>query len=118
MGKLAEILNHLQRGNSEMVSNLTRKAIEEGISPKEVLDRALIEGMNIVGKKYGNHEIFLPEVLLTAKAMYAGMDVLKPLFLKEEVPHRGRIVIGTVQGDLHARTSPLQCRLWERWWNF
>jgi 5-methyltetrahydrofolate--homocysteine methyltransferase len=57
--------------------------------------------MNVIGEQFRNHNIFLPEVLLAAKAMYAGMDQLKPLFIKEDMPAQGKIVIGTVKGDLH-----------------
>ena len=96
-----EISKYLQQGNCEKVATLTQQAIEEKIPPKEVLDTGLIAGMNVIGEKYKVHEIFLPDVLLAAKAMYAGMDVLKPLFLKEGIPTLGRVVIGTVQGDVH-----------------
>lgn len=101
MDILKEISESLQQGNDEEVSSLTRQAMEEKIPPKEILDRSLIGGMNVIGKKYKSHEIFLPQVLLAAKAMYAGMDLLKPMFIKEEMPTIGRVVIGSVQGDLH-----------------
>lgn len=101
MDILEEISKYLQQGNNEKVFALTQKAVEEKIPPKEILDKALIVGMNIIGERYRNHEIFLPDVLLAAKAMYAGMDVLKPLFIKEGIPTIGKVVIGTVQGDLH-----------------
>jgi 5-methyltetrahydrofolate--homocysteine methyltransferase len=91
----------LGRGDAQNVSALTRQAIEEKIPPKEILEQGLIGGMNVVGQKYKAHEIFLPQVLLAAKAMYAGMDVLKPLFLKDGMPSAGKVVIGSVQGDLH-----------------
>lgn len=98
---LRGISETLQSGNSEKVAALTKQAIGREISPKDVLDKGLIAGMNIVGEKYRVHELFLPEVLLAAKAMYAGMDVLKPLFLKDGMPTLGKVVIGTVQGDVH-----------------
>ena len=101
MNKLRLIAEALEVGNKKVVSEETQKAIEEGISPKTILDDGLIAGMNIVGEKFRKHEIFLPHVLLAAKAMYAGMDLLKPLFIKDKIPSRGKIVIGTVQGDLH-----------------
>jgi 5-methyltetrahydrofolate--homocysteine methyltransferase len=100
-----EILNriseNLQQGEDETVGRLTRDAVAEGLPPKRILDEALIAGMNVVGEKFRTHEIFLPDVLLAAKAMYAGMDVLKPLLVREGVPAAGTVVIGTVQGDLH-----------------
>jgi 5-methyltetrahydrofolate--homocysteine methyltransferase len=101
MDVLREISERLQQGDHEAVAALTRKATEEKIPPKEILDKGLIGGMNIVGEKYKKHEIFLPQVLLAAKAMYAGMDLLRPLFTKGAMPTQGKVVLGTVQGDLH-----------------
>ena len=101
MDIVKEISEYLQRGDNEKVFMLTKQAIEKNISPKIILDKGLINGMDIIGKKYKAHEIFLPEVLLAAKAMYAGMDLLKPLFVKEGIPTIGKVVIGSVQGDLH-----------------
>jgi 5-methyltetrahydrofolate--homocysteine methyltransferase len=98
---LQEISEALQGGNGEKVAALTKQAIEKEILPKDVLDKGLIAGMNIVGEKYRAHDLFLPEVLLAAKAMYAGMDILKPLFLKDGIPTLGKVVMGTVQGDIH-----------------
>jgi 5-methyltetrahydrofolate--homocysteine methyltransferase len=98
---LKEISERLQQGDDEKVSALTRRAIEEKIPPKEILECGLIGGMNVIGKKYKAHEIFLPQVLLAAKAMYAGMELLKPMFIKEGMPTMGKVVIGSVQGDLH-----------------
>ena len=101
MDIVKEISEYLQRGDNEKVFMLTKQAIEKNISPKIILDKGLISGMDIIGKKYKAHEIFLPEVLLAAKAMYAGMDLLKPLFVKEGIPTIGKVVIGSVQGDMH-----------------
>jgi 5-methyltetrahydrofolate--homocysteine methyltransferase len=98
LNKMAEAL---QDGNDKVVYETTQKAIEEGIPAKTILDDGLIAGMNVISEKFRKHEIFLPHVLLAAKAMYAGMDLLKPLFIKDKIPLRGKIVIGTVQGDLH-----------------
>lgn len=98
---LKRIASELELGEEEKVAELTHAAIQEGLPAREILDEGLIAGMNVVGAKFRAHEIFLPEVLLAAKAMYAGLDELKPLLLKEKVPPRGKVVIGTVQGDLH-----------------
>lgn len=98
---LNEISKQLQLGDDEKVFELTKQAIEQKIDPKSILDDGLISGMNVIGEQFRNHEIFLPEVLLAAKAMYAGMDQLKPLFVKDGIPARGKVVIGTVKGDLH-----------------
>jgi 5-methyltetrahydrofolate--homocysteine methyltransferase len=101
MDLLKEISESLQKGDDARVGELTQKAIEEGFAPKVILDDGLIAGMNVIGKRFRDHEIFLPDVLLSARAMYAGMDLLKPLFLANEVPSIGKVVLGTVQGDLH-----------------
>ncbi|MCK4395030.1 corrinoid protein [candidate division WOR-3 bacterium] len=101
MDLVKEILENLQHGDDENVTALTKKALEEKILPKEILDKGLIAGMNIIGEKYKAHEIFLPDVLLAAKAMHAGMDLLKPLFIQEGIPTIGKVIIGSVHGDLH-----------------
>ena len=80
---LGEISKQLQLGDNEQVKELTIKAIDANINPKIILDNGLIAGMNIIGIQFRNHEIFLPEVLMAAKAMYAGLDLLKPLFIKD-----------------------------------
>jgi 5-methyltetrahydrofolate--homocysteine methyltransferase len=95
------ISERLQAGDDEAVDRLTREAIDREIGAKEILDNGLIAGMNVIGDKFKAHEIFLPDVLIAARAMYAGMDRLKPLLVKEGVSLIGKVVIGTVQGDLH-----------------
>lgn len=101
MNELTKMAEALQVGDDKVVYENTQKAIEQGIPAKTILDDGLIAGMNVISEKFRKHEIFLPHVLLAAKAMYAGMDLLKPLFIKDKIPSRGKIVIGTVQGDLH-----------------
>ena len=101
MSVLEQIAESLEKGENEKVAELTKEAIDQRLSGKEILDNGLIAGMTIVGEKFRSREMFLPEVLLSAKAMYAGMDLLKPLFLKEGTPSAGKVVIGTVRGDVH-----------------
>lgn len=101
MNIFIEIATELEAGNAEQVATLTRSARKESIEPKLILDEALIAGMRVVGEKFKAHEIFLPDVLLAAKAMYAGLDEIKPALLSGEVPTAGRVVIGTVKGDIH-----------------
>ncbi len=101
MELLDQLKDSLQKGDPEQVSSLTRQGVNDKIDVKTILDDGLIAGMNIVGAKFKEHEIFLPDVLLAAKAMYAGMDILKPLMIKEGIPTVGKVVIGTVHGDLH-----------------
>lgn len=98
---LNEISTQLQAGNDEQIPELIQKAMAEGHGPKTILDDGLIAGMNVIGRQFRDHEIFLPDVLIAAKAMYAGLDELKPYFVKEGVSSLGKVVIGTVKGDLH-----------------
>jgi 5-methyltetrahydrofolate--homocysteine methyltransferase len=101
MDLLIQISESLKAGEEEQVGALTRKAIQQGLPPKEVLEQGLISGMSVIGEQFKAHEIFLPEVLLAAKAMYAGMDVLRPLLEREGIVALGKVILGTVQGDLH-----------------
>jgi 5-methyltetrahydrofolate--homocysteine methyltransferase len=101
MDLLQQLSDSLQQGNAKKAAELTQQAINTNLDVKKILDNGLISGMTIVGEKFKAHEIFLPDVLLAAKAMYAGMDLIKPLMLKEGIPTLGKVVIGTVQGDLH-----------------
>jgi 5-methyltetrahydrofolate--homocysteine methyltransferase len=101
MDLLQLLSDSLQQGNAKKAAELTQQAINTNLDVKKILDNGLISGMTIVGEKFKAHEIFLPDVLLAAKAMYAGMDLIKPLMLKEGIPTLGKVVIGTVQGDLH-----------------
>jgi len=101
MDVLREIDDSLQRGEDQKVAELTRRAIDEGLTASQILNEGLLAGMSVVGKKFGAHEIFLPEVLLSARAMHAGIEVLKPLMIAEDVPSIGKVVIGTVKGDMH-----------------
>ncbi len=101
MDILKKISVAIQRGDDQTAFMLTKQAIEMNIPPKDILDHGLIDGMNIIGEKFKHHEIFLPDVLLAARAMYAGMDQLKPLLVKDGIPSMGKVVIGTVRGDLH-----------------
>jgi 5-methyltetrahydrofolate--homocysteine methyltransferase len=101
MNTLAKIANGVITGDDELVGKLTKQLIGEKAAPASILDDGLIAGMNVVGERFKNHDIFLPDVLLAAKAMYAGMDQLKPLLFAEGVPSMGKVVIGSVRGDLH-----------------
>jgi len=98
---LKDIAQNLIAGNDEKVAELVGLAIESEVPTVEILDDGLIAGMNVVGGRFRNHEMFLPEVLLSARAMTAGVTLLRPLLIAEEVPSRGKVVLGTVEGDLH-----------------
>jgi 5-methyltetrahydrofolate--homocysteine methyltransferase len=101
MNILAELSERLERGDSKGVAEGTRAALEGGLPPKTILDEGLIAGMARVGEKFKAREIFLPDVLLASRAMVAGMELLKPLLAREGVGSLGKVVLGTVQGDLH-----------------
>ena len=101
MNILEKLSLSLQNGEASEVAELTEQGLKSGLAPDLILNDGLLAGMAIVGEKFKNHEIFLPDVLLSARAMYAGIDILKPLLAGKEIPTIGKIVIGTVQGDLH-----------------
>jgi 5-methyltetrahydrofolate--homocysteine methyltransferase len=101
MTLFTDLADTVINGDHHRAADLTREAIGHGVSPKTILDDGLIAGMAVVGDRFRDHEIFLPDVLLAARAMYAGMDLLKPLLIRDGVPSMGRVVIGSVRGDLH-----------------
>jgi 5-methyltetrahydrofolate--homocysteine methyltransferase len=96
-----EIAEALYNGEAERVAELTRRALEEGFSPEEILNRGLIAGMERVGKDFRDGILFVPEVLIAAHAMKAGMQILRPLLTESAISGLGTFVIGTVKGDLH-----------------
>ncbi len=98
---LSQISENLQKGKAKIVKQLVQEAIDAGISAQEILEKGLIAGMNIVGEKFRNNEIFVPEVLVAARALNMGSSLLKPLLAADGVKASGRVCIGTVQGDLH-----------------
>jgi 5-methyltetrahydrofolate--homocysteine methyltransferase len=98
---LDQIAENLQQGDEEKVAALTRQAIEQEVAVDAILQQGLIAAMDVVGRRFREYEIFLPDVLLAARAMTAGMELLKPLLVREGVPTIGKVVVGTVHGDLH-----------------
>ncbi|HIV27234.1 MAG TPA: corrinoid protein [Candidatus Ornithocaccomicrobium faecavium] len=101
MSILQDISTNLQIGKAKIVKTLVQQALDEGISAQDILSQGLLDGMNKVGEQFKNNEIFVPEVLIAARAMSMGTAVLKPYLASEGVQSRGKIVIGTVRGDLH-----------------
>jgi 5-methyltetrahydrofolate--homocysteine methyltransferase len=101
MDILKQIAAALDTGDQAKVAELTGQAMEQPLPATEILDNGLIAGMNVIGEKFRKHEIFLPHVLLAARAMYAGLDLLEPLLLAQGAPRAGKAVIGSVQGDQH-----------------
>ncbi len=101
MSLLEQIATHLENGDADQVVQLVDQAIEADISASQILNEGLIAGMNVVGRKFREGEIFIPEVLIAARAMSKGIERLEPLLLKSGVKARGKLLIGTVQDDLH-----------------
>lgn len=98
---LEEIAMFVQRGRAPKVKELVTQAIEEGIAPQQILDESLLGAMSIVGEKFKKNEVFVPEVLVAARAMNAGVEILRPYLVASGVTTKGTAIIGTVKGDLH-----------------
>ena len=101
MGICDTISEKVQGGRAKEVVALINQALEEGIAPDTILTEGLITGMNIIGQKFKNTEVFVPEILVAARAMNKGLQTLKPLLAKEGIEPIGKAVICTVKGDMH-----------------
>ena len=98
---IQEISTFLQKGRAKNVKTLVQQALDEGVNPKEILNDGLLSGMMIVGEKFKNNQVFVPEVLVAARAMSAGIAILEPKLVEVGNEPVGKAVIGTVKGDLH-----------------
>lgn len=96
-----EISENLQKGKAKVVNELVQKAVDDGLPAAQILSEGLLSGMNIIGEKFKNNEVYVPEVLVAARAMNMGVQVLKPLLIEDGVKSTGKVCLGTVQGDLH-----------------
>ena len=101
MADLKAIADAVISGDQSKVTQLTTSALSEGIAPKTILDDGLISGMDVIGARFKKNEVYIPEVLIAARAMKMGMQVLEPELAKAGVEPIGKLIIGTVQGDLH-----------------
>ncbi|MFA6472618.1 MAG: corrinoid protein [Candidatus Latescibacterota bacterium] len=101
MADLQAIADALIKGQAPKVKELVSAAVAEGLKPGEILTKGLIAGMSVVGERFKKNEIYVPEVLIAARAMHAGMDQLKPLLAASGVKPKAVFAIGTVKGDLH-----------------
>lgn len=101
MSNYAMISDYVVSGNENGVVNEVNAALSGNAAPLEIINDGLLTGMNVVGEKFANGEMFVPEVLMAARAMNAGMDIVKPLLAEGHVTSLGTVVIGTVKGDLH-----------------
>ncbi|NLF40069.1 cobalamin-binding protein [bacterium] len=113
MALLQDIAESLIKGQAPKVKELVQKAVDEKIKPGDILSQGLIAGMNTIGERFKKNEIYVPEVLIATRAMHAGMSVLKPLLAASGVQPVGKIVIGTVKGDLHDIGKNLVCMMME-----
>lgn len=98
---LDDISTQLQAGKAKIVKQLVQQAIDEGIPAQDILEKGLLAGMNVIGVKFKNNEVYVPEVLVAARAMNQGSALLKPLLAQEGVQAAGKVCLGTVKGDLH-----------------
>lgn len=101
MSILLEISQNLQAGKAKVVKELVQKAVDEGISASTILSDGLLHGMGIIGEKFKKDEVYVPDVLIAARAMNAGSEILKPLLAASGVKASGKVILGTVAGDLH-----------------
>jgi 5-methyltetrahydrofolate--homocysteine methyltransferase len=101
MADLKALAEAVIRGDQATAVKVTKEALQEKTAPKQILDEGLIAGMDVVGARFKNNEIYIPEVLIAARAMKMAMEVLEPELVKAGVQPVGKFLIGTVQGDLH-----------------
>ena len=101
MSKIEELSAAVENGKSKLVPNLVQECLDEGDAPLDVLNHGMIDAMSVVGEKFKKNEIFVPEMLVAARAMKKGVDVLKPHLSGENDGKIGKMVMGTVYGDLH-----------------
>ncbi|MBQ4383641.1 MAG: corrinoid protein [Firmicutes bacterium] len=101
MNVFESIADSLERGRAKEVSAKVTEALDNGVSPEQILNEGLVVGMNVIGEQFKNNEVFVPEVLVAARAMNAGLKILKPYLQKEGVEPVGKAVICTVKGDMH-----------------
>jgi 5-methyltetrahydrofolate--homocysteine methyltransferase len=101
MANFEELSKSVISGNVTKVQKVTQTLIDEGISPLDIINQGLIAGMSVVGARFKNGDMFVPEVLVAARSMSAGVELVKPLITDGEMPSVGKVLLGTVKGDLH-----------------
>lgn len=101
MVELADLSQVIQEGDSDKVVEIVRKALEDKIEPMEIVNKGLLPPMDLIGERFEKEEIFLPELVISAQAMKAGMDILRPILTEAGEKPRAKIVMGTVRGDMH-----------------
>ena len=101
MSILNEISEYLQKGRAKNVKALVQQALEEGVNPKDIFNEGLLSGMTVIGGRFKRNEVFVPEVLVAARALNAGLSILEPKLIEVGNEPIGKAIVGTVQGDLH-----------------
>ena len=101
MGKFEEIKAATMAGDQQKVEELTRDAVDKGLEVEKIIQDGFIAAMQVVGQKFGAGEIYIPEMLIAARAMKTGMEIVKPLLVGESTHSIAKVVLGTVKGDLH-----------------
>jgi 5-methyltetrahydrofolate--homocysteine methyltransferase len=96
-----ELQEAVIKGRRDMVESSIRELLSEGTSPEEIMDRMMIPAMDIVGERFSRGDIFLPEMMIAARAMNTGLAILKPMLAAKGAPAKGKVVIGAVKGDIH-----------------
>lgn len=101
MANFEELSKSVISGNLAKVKKQTQALIDEGVSPLAIINQGLIAGMTVVGARFKNGEMYVPEVLVAARSMAAGIELVKPLLTDQSMPSAGKVLLGTVKGDLH-----------------
>lgn len=101
MSKIEELAAAVERGRGKLVVSLVQEALDEGCAPVDILNKGMIDAMSVVGEKFKNNEIFVPEMLVAAKAMKKGVEILRPHLAGDAAIKLGKMIMGTVAGDLH-----------------
>ncbi len=96
-----ELKEAIMKGKRDAVEPLIRKALSEGLGPEEIMDKMMIPAMDVVGDRFSRNEIFLPEMMIAARGMNTGLDILRPMLVAKGVSGKGKVVIGSVKGDIH-----------------
>ncbi|MGI6238069.1 MAG: cobalamin B12-binding domain-containing protein [Christensenellales bacterium] len=113
MADMRAIADAVKGGRAKIVKQLVTEAIEQGATADQILNNGLVVGMMELGELFKNNEVYVPEVLIAARAMKAGMAIIKPMLLEQEIPMLGTVAVGTVKGDLHDIGKNLVCMMLE-----
>jgi len=101
MSKIEEVFSAIETGKAKIIAELVQSAIDEGVEPMEILNKGMVDAMSVIGERFSRGEAFVPEMLISARTMKKGVEVLKPYLAKDAATSFGTAVIGTVQGDMH-----------------